>query len=68
MPQGTDLGSGLTQLDSPSGTVQGAAHELGQSAGATGAATVATGVPAAGDAAATPSPPRCRTPTRPSAR
>ncbi|MEW1912236.1 hypothetical protein AB0442_27980 [Kitasatospora sp. NPDC085895] len=51
VPQGTDLGSGLTQLDSPSGTVQGAAHELGQSAGTTGAATVATGVPAAGDAA-----------------
>ncbi|MEV6211670.1 hypothetical protein [Kitasatospora sp. NPDC051914] len=51
VPQGTDLGSGLTQLDSPSDTVQGAAHELGQSAGATGAATVATGVPAASDAA-----------------
>ncbi|WP_405011732.1 hypothetical protein [Kitasatospora sp. NBC_01539] len=51
VPQGTDLGSGLTQLDSPGGTVQGAAHELGQSAGATGAATVATGVPATSDAA-----------------
>ncbi|GAA5009317.1 hypothetical protein [Kitasatospora paranensis] len=51
VPQGTDLGSGLTQLDSPGGTVQDAAHELGQSAGATGAATVATGVPATSDAA-----------------
>ena len=51
VPQGTDLGSGLTQLDSPGGTVQDAAHELGRSAGATGAATVSTGVPAASDAA-----------------
>jgi hypothetical protein len=53
VPQGTDLGAGVTQLadlpDSAS-TVQGAAHQLGQAAGTTGATTVAMGVPAAADA------------------
>lgn len=56
VPQGTDLGAGVTQLadlpDSAS-TVQGAAHQLGQAAGTTGATTVATGVPAAADATGT---------------
>ncbi|WP_371498917.1 hypothetical protein OG871_23225 [Kitasatospora sp. NBC_00374] len=51
----TDLGAGLTStLDgapSSSSTVQDAAHEFGQVAGATGAETVSTGVPLAADAA-----------------
>ncbi|MER8183565.1 hypothetical protein [Kitasatospora sp. NPDC094015] len=54
VPQ-TDLGAGLTStLDnapSSSATVQDTAHEFGQVAGATGAETVATGVPLAADAA-----------------
>ncbi|MEV4616026.1 hypothetical protein AB0K43_26040 [Kitasatospora sp. NPDC049258] len=54
VPQ-TDLGAGLTStLDnapSSSSTVQDTAHEFGQVAGATGAQTVATGVPLAADAA-----------------
>ncbi|WP_441250395.1 hypothetical protein [Kitasatospora sp. McL0602] len=51
VPKG-DLTSGITQADAPdpSATVQGATHELGQSAGTTGAATVAAGVPATADA------------------
>ncbi|AUG79523.1 hypothetical protein CFP65_4801 [Kitasatospora sp. MMS16-BH015] len=51
VPQG-DLASGITQADAPdpAATVQGTAHELGQSTGATAASTVATGVPATADA------------------
>lgn len=52
LPAGTDLGAGLTKLDAPSNqsTLQHATHNVGEVAGATGAATVATGVPAAADA------------------
>ncbi|RKE20980.1 hypothetical protein [Streptomyces sp. TLI_171] len=53
VPQ-TDLGAGVTKLaDVPNSgdAVQGATHELGQMVGTTGAATLAAGGPAAGDAA-----------------
>ncbi len=48
----TDLGAPLTQLASPDAgsTLQHTTHELGNAAGATGAATVAAGVPATADA------------------
>ncbi len=48
----SDLGAPLTQLAAPdaSSTLQHTTHELGNAAGATGAATVATGVPATTDA------------------
>ncbi|MEV4556153.1 hypothetical protein AB0K51_04030 [Kitasatospora sp. NPDC049285] len=53
VPQ-TDLGAGVTKLaDVPNSgdAMQGATHELGQMVGTTGAATLAAGGPAAGDAA-----------------
>ncbi|MGW4647495.1 hypothetical protein [Kitasatospora sp. NPDC004289] len=47
----TDLGAGLSQLDNPNNTLQGATHDAGVAAADTTAATVQTGVPASADVA-----------------
>ncbi|MGE7436896.1 hypothetical protein [Kitasatospora sp. NPDC001175] len=54
VPPTSDLGAGLTQLDSApdsAGTVEEATHQAGEALGTTGAATVQAGVPATADAA-----------------